>query len=356
MAGTERKSDPALVARPGALHVEALAKEAKRFPFFLSVQLLERLSPHAVRVGEGGPPQKEALRFVHNPDLIFHASDVERITPRVLRDGIAYTEVMTNFFGLFGSASPLSAPFSEDVLFADADGSGSLRAFYDIFHHRLISLLYRAWKKYRFSAGFRADGRDPFTARSLAFVGVDAEAGLDQEGLPAAALLGLAPLLLLRTRSARALKMLFASVMPELPTSIECFVERRVEIDEDQRAMLGEANMTLGHNFSLGRTVLDRSGRYRIRIGPVDYNTYEALGPGGRYHATLRKIVQQFSRGILEAEVELSLSPEEAPKFRLGSSTSILGVTTTLRSVADKPMRMRFVLSDTGAEVRGVVD
>ena len=53
---------------------------------------------------------------------------------------------------------------------AEANDQKSLKAFYDLFHHRLYSLFYRAWKKYRFAAGFRTDpwGRLQRTADFLA--------------------------------------------------------------------------------------------------------------------------------------------------------------------------------------------
>src|SRR5262249_45017232 len=55
----------------------------------------------------------------------------------------------------------------------------ALRAWLDLFNHRLVSLFYRAWEKYRFHVPYergdvaRADG-DPFTQALFSLVGLGA--------------------------------------------------------------------------------------------------------------------------------------------------------------------------------------
>jgi type VI secretion system protein ImpH len=345
MAGTQRKPDD--VVR------EALAKEGFRFEFFQVAQLLQRLAPEAAPVGELGPAVNEAIRFVQDPSLIFHSSDVTSVRPRVLRAGTAFAEVECSFMGLFGAASPLASFVSEEVLRAEANDEKSLKAFYDIFHHRLYSLFYRAWKKYRFYSGFRTDGSDVFTRRALSFVGVDAAGAMPRGGLPATHLLTLAPLLAVRTRSARTLEIVLEKLLPETLVRVETFVLRRVRLEQDQRVLLGVQNTTLGTDFTIGRSVLDRSGRFRVVVGPVEYPVFEALMPGGRYHATLRKIIEQFSRGVLESELELRVKEDDSPRFQLGNARGcLLGATTHLTSKKRKGMRARVVLSDNTEEAK----
>ena len=345
MAGPERKSNAHLT--------QLLASEGSRFDFFRAVQLLQRLAGSATPVGELGPPNTEAIRFIHDPRLIFHPSDISSIEPRVVKNGHVHAVMMTNFLGLFGSASPLANYISEDVLRAEENDDSSLRAFYDIFHHRLISLFYRAWKKYRFAAGFRSDASDPFTRRALSFVGVDLVGGISKHGLPPGDLLPLAPLLSSRTRPSRTLQIVLERLLPGINVSIEMFVARRVRLDESQRVLLGKQNSELGLNFTIGRSVLDRSGAFRIVVGPVGYDVFEAFVPGGRHHQRMRQIVDQFSGGILESELELRLSEKESPRFQLGSRKGgILGITTQLITERKKPMRYRMVLSEDAEKAK----
>jgi type VI secretion system protein ImpH len=333
MAAEEWKSDAALI--------DELTQDPSRFSFYRAVQVLLRANPHAARVGELGPARREAIRFVQDPDLIFHAADVTAFNPRVIRDGVPFAELTTSFLGLYGSVSPLATFVSEDVMRAERDDEPSLKAFYDVFHHRILSLLYRAWKKYRFSEGFRIDGTDVFTQRALATVGVDARA-MPREGLPAMRLLAMAPLLAIRTRPARSLQIVLERLFPGTSIYLESFIARRVLLKDDQIAKLGTQNSALGSDLTIGRSVVDRSGRFRVGIGPVDYETFEGLLPGGRLHPILRKVIDQFSRGVLEVECEVSVADHDAPRFELGVEKGAkLGFTTTLRPPRGKAMTAR---------------
>jgi type VI secretion system protein ImpH len=345
MASTDGKSDAALIAE--------LAAEPWRFSFFRAVQLLERVATHAVPVGELGPAKREAIRFVHDMNLIFHTSDVVQIRPRVIRDGVPFAEVTSAFLGLYGTVSPLASFVSEDIIDAERAEETSLKAFYDVFHHRIMSLFYRGWKKYRFHAGFRTDASDPFTRRALSFVGVDPTA-MPTEGLPALHLLALGPLLAIRTRPQRSLQIVLERVFPDIPVHLKAFVARRVVLRDDQTCKLGLQNSRLGVDCTIGRAVVDRSGRFRVGLGPLSYEMFEGLMPGGRHHPTLRKIINQFSRGVLEIECELVLDHTDAPRFQLGAERgSRLGVTTTLRPHKEmKPMRARFVMSEEAEQAR----
>jgi type VI secretion system protein ImpH len=341
MATPQRQRD-ALVA--------LLEGEGGRFGFFQAVQLLHRLTPGSTPVGELGPPHTEPVRFQHDPSLVFHAGDVDTIRMEQ-RNGGVRAVMTTTFLGLTGTASPLATVFAEEVLRADAAGEESLRGFYDLFHHRLVSLFYRTWKKYRFTASFRLDASDVFSRRMLAFVGVDIGGAVPQRGITPLETLSLAPLVASRTRPARTLQIVLERVLPGWKIAIEPFVLRRVQIREDDRSLIGKQNNVLGVDFTIGRTVADRSGRFRILVGPVDYPTFESLMPGGKEHSRLRDVIRQFAPAHLEPELELILSTDHAPRFQLGTDRGgRLGVTTHLPMRENKAMRARVVLSESMAE------
>jgi type VI secretion system protein ImpH len=345
MAGPERKSDTALI--------EALHTEASRFDFFRAVQLLHRLHPGSVPVGETGPVGDEPIRFAHDPSLTFHAGDISAIQPRWERQGRIFAKVTTTFLGLTGAASPLAPFMTEEVFRADQADDSSLREFYDLFHHRVLSLLYRAWKKYRFEAGFRSDASDAFTKRAMCFVGVDVAGALPRHGLPPGDLLALAPIIGQRTRPARSLQVVLERLFDGASVQVESFVARRVRVNEQERALLGLQNSTLGQDFTIGKTVIDRSGAFRVVVGPVGYELFEAFLPGGRHHDRLKRIVDQFSGGVLEPELELRLDKEAAPRFQLGKERGgVLGKNTHLARADEKPMRVRVVLGENTGDAK----
>jgi|CZKU01.1.fsa_nt_gi type VI secretion system protein ImpH len=323
-----------------------LERTGPRFGFFQAVQLIHRLMPGAVRVGELGPPQAEAIRFLHDPSLVFHSSDIASIRVVPQPDGPARIDVTTTFLGLIGPSSPLATVFSEDVLNAEFRDQPSLRSFYDLFHHRLISLFFRSWHRARFSAAFQPEGTDPFTRRMLAFVGVDLEGAAPQRGLGPLDLLALAPLLVAGGRTARTLQIALERVVKG-SVRIDQFVARTVQIGQDQRCLLGVQNCTLDADFAIGSTVTDCSGRFRVVVGPVDYATFESFMPGGREHARLRDVIMQLSPGHLEPELEIFVGAAHTPRFQLGREAgSQLGVSTHLTSGEQKSMRARVTLSE----------
>jgi len=330
--------------------VELLEREGNRFGFFQAVQLLHRLIPNTTPVGELGPPDAEPVRFLHDPSLVFHAGDVDKIKIKQA-NGAMRAVMTTTFLGLTGAASPLATVFAEDVLRAEAADETSLRAFYDLFHHRLVSLFYRTWKKYRFQSGFRQDASDQFSRRMLAFVGVDAAGAVPRRGLDPLQVLALAPLVATRTRPARTLQIVLERHLGGTRVTVDPFILRRVQIREDDRSLVSKQNNVVGVNFVIGRTVADRSGRFRVIVGPVDYTTFESLMPGGSQHTKLRDVILQFSPAHLEPELELVLGTEHAPQFQLGSERGgRLGVSTHLPMKQQKGMRARVVLSESLAE------
>jgi type VI secretion system protein ImpH len=336
MAGSKRIADPRLV--------EHLRSRGHRFNFFHAVDLVERMSPDAVPVGYAGPASLEALRFEHDPELRFHASDIRFISPAAAERGTKYTVIRSTFLGLFGVVSPMPTTMTEDVL-ADDSEQAQLREFYDLFHHRIIALFFRAWQKHRFSAGHRLDAKDPFTKRAMAMVGVDLQAKTQGQGLPPFLRLGLAPIFSRRVRSADALAAVAARLLPNVPARVESFVLRRTTLLPEQRATLGVRNMCLGRDMAIGHRVADRGGRFRIVFGPMSQEQADALAPGGAKHAEVSAIAQHFAGGVLEAEIELIVAAREVPRFRLGDRRAgVLGKSTRLGTSEPAPLHSRYVL------------
>ena len=155
-----------------------------RFDFFELVRLLEHaLSADVGRVDRAA--FSDRIRFVHSPELAFPSSDVASLR---IEGGVA--EVETTFLGLLGTASPLTPEWTEQVLHDDDEGT--LRAFYDVFHHRALSLLFAAWKVHALEGGFDLRGEDPLSKRLRSLAGVDGWADPGDEALPPMAAVGLA--------------------------------------------------------------------------------------------------------------------------------------------------------------------
>jgi len=345
MAGPQRQSDVALTRQ--------LAEDGKRLDFFAAVHLLHRLKQGAAPSGTLGPYRDEPVRFRHSATLQFHSGDIEGIK---LENG--HVVLTSTFLGLYGAASPLAIHFSEDVIAAENADQTSLREFYDLFHHRLLGLFYRAWKKYRLHSVFRMGGEDEASKRLVCFVGVDGHGGQAETGLSRLELLELAPLLAMRARPPRVLVLALKRLLPGIRVGIEPFVQRRARIEIDDRFTLGRKSNVLGRDATLGAHVLDRSARFRVIFGPVSYDVCETLMPGGARYPILRRVIEQFTRGTLEAEVDVLLSQDSELGYCLGRQRgATLGVNTRLGhgqgSTAES--RVRFLLSDDATAARATL-
>lgn len=174
MAGAQRTAnDPVVPVDPttSPLHQEVLAN-ATRWDFFVTVGMLERLTPDAIRIGGDGPAQGEAIRFHHDPSLAFSAGDISGATyemvprgPQAALDKKQFRyHLTTTFLGLTGSSSPLPLFMSEEIAQLQ-DAANLRREFLDLFHHRFVSFVFRIGVKYDIAREFSLDCTDPWTDR-----------------------------------------------------------------------------------------------------------------------------------------------------------------------------------------------
>ena len=314
-----------------------LLKEAHRFSFFQAVSLLERANPDAVPVGGDGPASREVVRFRPEVELGFPPSSMSAVelveTRGVYGEEESRYRITSFLMGLYGAQSPLPNHYAEDILREQISDS-TVRDFLDIFHHRIYSLFYRAWQKYRYPVQFRGDGGDAFTRRFLAMIGLGTPEVQRATGLEPRRLLRYAGLLIQRPRSAAALQG-FLGDWFDVPTRIEECVGRWVTIQPDDRPRLGLSGCRLGEDLVLGERAFDRRGQYQIAMGPLGYAAYEKLLPDGEDHSLLKSLTRFFVTDNLDFELELTLKGAEVPLLKLDTAQSArLGWTTWLNSGA----------------------
>ena len=300
----------------------AIETGARRTSFFRLVYLLERVHAKAPPIGQLGPPGDERVRLAADTSLVFAAGDVTALAQVKYPDGTERTRVTTTFLGLHGSTSPLPIYYVEKIALDQYQGGPQpTRELFDVFHHRLLSLVYRAWTKYRFAMMYRTKGADPFTRRMMCTVGLD---GFREAETPLSRFLFLryAPLLATKSRSARGLEVVLRDLFSDVGVRLEPFVGHWTRIEKPYRNRLGVVNHQLGESMTLGRYVYDGTGRFRLVLGPLSYDQYLSFLPGGKSRPILRGVVAVFTRGQYDVDLELHLRTADAPRFQLGSPRS----------------------------------
>jgi type VI secretion system protein ImpH len=330
------------MAPPGGEAAPDLIRELERephgFSFFQAMRLLEQASPGAVRVGQLGPVAQESVRLRPSTSLGFQAADVTEIARR---DGDPPRwELTTTVLGLYGANSPLPSFYSEAILRAEiALDDDPARVFMDVINHRVLSLLYAAWSKYRWEFTFEPVAVDRTSQRLLGLLGLATDGLREAIGLPASRLLRYAGTLSLRPRGAAAIGGVISDFFGGVPARVEQCIARWVRIEGPDQNRAGVLNCTLGSDLTLGESVHDFMGKCRIEIGPMDLSTFELFLPEGPYSGDLAALVAIVLQDPLAWD--LRLRGEEVPMLALrgDGSAARLGWTSWLRSEPESPDR-----------------
>jgi type VI secretion system protein ImpH len=331
----------------GSKLLDQLQAEPDRFDFYELVRLLEHaLGADVGEIDRTALPGRVA--FGHSPDLGFPASDVASLK---VEQGAA--RVVTTFLGLLGTASPLTPEWTEQVLHDDDEGA--LGAFYDVFHHRAVSMLFAAWKVHALEGGFDLGGDDALSKRLRSLAGVDGWADAGDEPLSPMAAVGLTdhqrgqP----QTIDLPSAEALLRRLHPDWDVRLKAGVERFVPFSSSERATLGVARCRLGEDLVYGDGCTEAESSVRLLVGPVDGQTYESLMPGGRHYAGLERLTRQIFAGAVDIELEVEVRPADAPTCVLGRRAGgRLGIDTRYSADRQAPVRARVALLQDASAAR----
>ncbi len=312
---------------------EWLEREPYEFEFFQAVRLLERLLPEREPVGRFVNPSAEVARFGVNPSPAFPASQIQSL--EIAKNGTPRLSV--NFMGLIGPLGLLPLYYTELVLERIRARDNTLRDFLDVFHHRMISLFFAAWEKYRFNIAYERGERDRFSHHLLDLLGVGTPGLEDRQDVPDDSLLFYGGLLALHARSATALEQILGDYF-DVPVEVEQFVGAWYPMDSDSQCELGageDYSAQLGFGAVVGNEIWDQQSRARIRLGPLTLAQYRDFLPGGAAHRQLRALTKFFAGNEYDMEVQLILRRDEVPACDLAAGEGDglqLGWTTWVKS------------------------
>src|SRR5258707_10412883 len=132
----------------------SIIAEPYRFEFIQAVRLLEQFSfpipdfsTSPVPLALGPDPNKEAVHLRSHVGFDFSPSELRAILPS--HDSHKPPELVVNLYALAGGASPLPDWVAELLQSQARTRDHALRDFLDLFHHRLLSLLYRVHLQHR---------------------------------------------------------------------------------------------------------------------------------------------------------------------------------------------------------------
>lgn len=307
----------------GATPCDRLFFAGSAFDFYQAVRLLAALYGDS-----GGNMESTPVRLRSRMGFDFAGADIERVEPPTA--SCPHPSLIVNFLGLAGTQGPLPTAYTPQLL---RDEASALRDFLDIFHHRLLWLVYRIHAAHHPDLTLAEPWKGQFANEVFALIGLgrdpdattrNAIGGQDKASVPDRALLEFSGLLAHRPRSASGLKQLLSEYF-RIQVEIRQFAGGWYDLEEDQWTRISinsGQNRMLGSDAVLGKRVWDEHAGISIRLGPLDLDTFTSFLPEGPAHRALCDLARFYLSDEFDISLELVLKGDQVPETLLSDNAS----------------------------------
>lgn len=329
--------------------IESEGDDPCQTDFFSFVRWIEGQLSSMPRVGEGKRLGDDPLIFHQSLHLGFAPATVQKVRPLPERGTGGPVGKMEGYFlGLLGPNGPLPLSLTEYV-WARSQGiphpdriapitnaqvsihrrDTSLEDFFNIFNHRFISFLYRAWASCRKAVDYDRPGEARFPRFTGSFFGIGMDNMKNRLGIDDEAVTYFSGHFSNRSRHPEGLASIAADYFGTA-AEVHENVGHWLDIPAGDQCCLGAASsISLGAGVVIGARMWDRQLKFRLRLGPMPFATYEKLFPASPSLEALRDLVKFYTHRELYAEVRLVLDRREYRPCQLGSNGR-LGLSTWL--------------------------
>jgi type VI secretion system protein ImpH len=321
--------------------LRAVAEKPFRYSLFGLLRRLEHERRDEPRFGESVRPAEDPIRLGQAPSMAFAPAELSALVPGA--NGRP-PRLEIHGFGLLGPNGPLPLHLTQHVRDRRYNmGDPTLGRFLDLFHHRMISLFYRAWANAEPTVEFERGNEDRFATYVGSVFGIGFASLRHRDALPDAAKLHYAGCLAVQNRAPGPLREMLQDYFG-VPVDLEEFVGEWLEIpgeprrgrrDEGGRGGLlwelgaSPATGTLGVSATVGKHVWSRSHRFRVVVGPLGWEDFRRFLIGGESLSRLVALVRNYVGDELVWDLNLILRRDEVPPLRLGEEGQ-LGLTAWL--------------------------
>lgn len=296
------------------------------------------------RIGLASRPQQEPFRLGQTAALTFAPREIaEAVLPGEADEAVvpggtaprfgnnpAYPMVRLYGLGLLGPNGPLPLHYTELVRDrTENHNDTTLADFLDIFHHRYLTHMYRAWAQSQAAAGLDRADDETFSRYIAQLTGHD-PLEIRDSVLPAHARMAASTHLGRESRNPDGLAQTLARFFA-VPVQLQEFVMHWIRIDDEDQSHLGKprTSSVMGVGAIVGEVVADRQNKFRLVLGPLHLDQYLRFTPQGKDLSLLVEWVRGFIGYEFVWEVELRVRNDSAPPARL-EDTQKLGWSTWL--------------------------
>jgi type VI secretion system protein ImpH len=349
MASPLGRQNPALI--------DDLLRQGHRYDFFQAVRLLHALiyepgddatQRQMQGVGTDHGPETEVVRFRALPAHSFPAGSIAelRLTRQSDESADQHYEMDVAFLGLTGPSGVLPNHYTSLMIERVRAKDYSLRDFFDQFNHRLVSLFYRAWQKYRFPFAYEETKRtsagqdeDLFTYVLYALAGLGTDGLRERQVFDDEAILYYVGHFAHQPRCAASLEIMLCDYF-ELPIEVQQYYGQWLYLTEDYQTSLptrlnpAGLNCRLGRDVIVGERVWGVENKFRLRVGPLGYGDFCRLLPTGDVLLAMCQMVRLYAGPHYDFDVQPVLLAAEVPWCQLSPNGACprLGWNTWLRN------------------------
>lgn len=307
-----------------ALLHDALRDRPEDFDFFDALRRLECAHDMLPRLSRSTRAADDPIRLGHTPTLAFPPRAIDRFEPGA---GGRPPRLHGFVLGLFGPQAPLPLHLTEYTLERQRHANdGTLAAFADVFHHRMLSLLYRAWAESQPTVHMDRPADDRFAGYVGALIGIGTPHLTDRDALPDNYRRHFAGRLVHQARNAEGLRG-FIQGLFGIAAEVEEFVGEWMLLPEDDRIAVGVGMASLGQTTVIGACVRGAQHRFRVRLGPLDRARFDRFLPGGESLAQLTAAIRTYVGDEKVWDVQLVLKRDDVPLTHMGR-TGRLGLSS----------------------------
>ena len=312
---------------------QALHAQPYKFGFYQTLRRFECFYRQKPKIGMSLRPTDDVLRLAQEPSLAFPSSTLAsfKIGGQGTGKERQPSQLTVNFFGLFGPNGPLPLHLTEyarDRLRNSDDPTFS--EFLNIFHQRMLSLFYRSWASAQPTVNFDRPEEDRFSIYTGALFGLGMSSLRNRDGIPDLVKLHFSGRLSYQKRNVEGLVAMI-KLFFKIPVVIEQFVGEWMKLPASCCCHLGGSpdTGTLGVNLVIGDYAWECQQKFRIILGPLNFEEYERLLPGRESGKCLRAMVRNYVGDSMNWDVNLVLKKEKVKPIKLGED-DLLGWNTWL--------------------------
>jgi type VI secretion system protein ImpH len=307
-----------------------VSEKPYHYGFYQTVRRINCFYDDKPITGKATRPSDDPVRFAQEPYTSFAPSTLSGLD---IDSSSQYPRLSQRFIGMFGPNGPLPLHMTEYARDrARHHRDQTLARFMDMFHHRIVSLFYGAWAQAQPVVQFDQPEKDRFAMYVGSLFGLGSPNLRNADAMHHFSKLGFAGHLSSLPRHVDGLVSMIQGYF-EVKSNITEFIAHWMKIPMNDHVHLGESGLNgcLGRDTVIGERVWQRQDKFRVSLGPLSLDQYEAFLPTGKSFKALVALVRNYVGIEYLWEVNLILNKQEKPVSCLGKSGA-LGWTSWLQT------------------------